>query len=67
MAAETDPYARGWQDCAETIAALCETRARDLLASRRTLRDRILSPSIAEVYRHAAGIARATAKADRGR
>ena len=57
---------QGWQDCAEAIAALCEIKARDLLAGRRGLRDRILGPSIAEVYRHAAEIARATTVVSRG-
>ena len=57
-----DPYVQGWQDCSESIAILCEIKARDLMASRRTLRDRILHPAIAQVYRHAAEIARATSR-----
>jgi hypothetical protein len=67
MAANTpaDPYVRGWHDCAETIARLCELKANDLLANRPRIRDRILNQAIAAVYRHAAEIARATTEVDR--
>jgi len=60
MGDHPDPYVRGWQDCAESIAILCEIKARDLMASRHRLRDRLLHPAIAQVYLHAAELARAT-------
>jgi len=56
----TDPYVRGWLACAETTAILCEVKADELTAGRRTLAARVLNPSLAAVYRHAAEIARAT-------
>lgn len=56
--AKVDPYVKGWLDCAETIARLCEIKARDCEHS--TLRKRG-----AIFYRHAAEIARATTKIER--
>jgi hypothetical protein len=65
MAADTppDPYVKGWHDCAETIARLCELKANSLLADRSSLRNRITAPALAAIYRHAAEIARATTSA----
>lgn len=58
-APEASPYVRGWLACAETIAILCDAKADGLTAGRRTLAARVLNPSLAAVYRHAAEIARA--------
>lgn len=59
-APEASPYVRGWLACAETIAILCDAKADGLTAGRRTLAARVLNPSLAAAYRHAAEIARAT-------
>lgn len=67
MSGETDPYVQGWLDCAETVAALCDLKAKETAARRGRLLDRILNPSLAEVYRHAAEIARACTVTGGGR
>lgn len=63
-APDAEPYVKGWLDCAATVALLCDAKADGLLASRRTLRGRLFNPALAEVYRHAAEIARAVTVAD---
>lgn len=56
----TDPYVKGWTDCAESISILCEIKARDLLGGKRNPLGRVMNRPLAAVYRHAAEIARAT-------
>jgi hypothetical protein len=53
-----DPYVEGWRDCAEAIAGLLEIKAQSVDKS--SLRQRLIAPMLAGVYRHAAEIARAT-------
>ena len=52
----TDPYVKGWLDCAEAIAILCELKAGQYSG----FRGRLLYPNAAGIYRHAAELARTT-------